>query len=166
MAKQTKNVITLAECHKTLVNSAKADVMISIIFLVVMSVLFVPFIFLGLYLAKYLVILGIVFALCCLIAPAYWTYELILALRKFDRVKRGEFSIVKDTVSRLSPGEPVGKSTVDAIYFSTYGRFVPGKTTYDLTSVGDEYYLVVMDTKKESIQMAFHTLMYECKDVE
>ncbi len=166
MAKQTKNIITRASCHKELLHIAKADVYSGVVLLAVMLVVFVPFIFLGVFLAEFLVIFGIAFALCCLIVPAYWTYQLIVALRMLDRVKRGEFSIVKDTVSRLSPGEPVGRSTVDAVYFSTYGRFVPGKTAYDLTSVGDEYYLVVMDIKKEPIRMAFHTIVYECEDVE
>lgn len=165
MAKQAKNIITRESCHKELLHIAKADVYSSIVLLAVMLVVFVPFIFLGVFLAEYLVILGIAFALFCLIAPAYWTYQLIVALRMLDRVKRGEFSIVKDTVSRLSPGEPMGRSTVDAVYYSVYGRFVPGKTAYDLTSVGDEYYLVVMDTKKEPIQMAFHTIMYECEEI-
>ena len=80
-------------------------------------------------------------------------------------VERDEFSIVKDTVSRLSRGEPEGRHTVDAIYFTLNGRYVPSKTTFDLSSVDDEFYLVILHTRRNELCFAFHTMMYECKDL-
>lgn len=164
MEKRTKNIITRESCYKELLHTAKADIYLSIVLLAIMLVIFVPLSFLGVYIAKYVVVLGVVFALACYVVPAYMVFDMVRHIRALKMVHRGEFSIVKDTVSLLSPGEPMGKSTVNAIYFSVYGRYLPGDTAYDLTSVDDEYYLVVMDIKKYPIQMAFHSLLYEYKE--
>ena len=82
-------------------------------------------------------------------------------------ISRGGYSIVKDTVFSLSRGEfqKNARHPVNAIYFSKYGRYVESGVEFDITSVGDEFYLVILEGKKEDIAYAFHTKMYEYKHI-
>ena len=64
------------------------------------------------------------------------------------------FSIVKDTVSRISRNEipqnhSERKNAVNVIYFAKYGKCVAPKleTPFDFSCVGDEFYLVVLHRK-------------------
>ena len=173
MTKETKNIITRDICKSDLKHMAKADLLQDVVLFVIMLLIFVPFILMAVHVAKYILILGVVVALACTIAPVVFACRIILDITALRLVERGGFSIVKDTVSRLSKGEipkkySEGRHTVDVIYFTKYGRCTSSslKTPFDLSSVGDEFYLVVLHNKKQEIALAFHSMMYECKDVE
>jgi len=164
MTNVTKNIISRASCKKNLMHSATAGLRLDAILLVLMLVLFIPLFCLGVYLAKTLFVLGFVFALCCLIAPGFFIYNLIRDIMTVLLIARDGFFIVKDTVSGKSKGEPQGRATVDVIYFSKYGRYIPSGTVFDLTSENDEFYLVILDKKKPELTAAYHSMMYDYKE--
>jgi hypothetical protein len=149
------------------VHLARADLLSGLILLAVILVIFVPLILLGIYLLKYIMAFGIVVILVCALPITYFIYRLINNILAVQLVKTDGFSIIKDTVSRLSKGEPAGhRHTVDAIYFTKHGRFVPEQTVFDLTSLHDEFYLVVLNDKKKEIKFAYNTMMYDCKELD
>ncbi len=131
-----------------------------------MLTLFIPLFCLGVYLAKTLFVLGLLFALCCLIAPGFFIYNLIRDIMTLRLIERDGFFVVKDTVSRRSKGEPQGKATVDVIYFSKYGRYIASGVTFDLASENDEFYLVMLDKKKPELTFAYHSMMYDYKEID
>ena len=166
--KQTKNVLTRDIIKKELTYQAKAAATMSSILMFTTGIVTgVPFILLGIAGLKDLLIGGIV----CIMIGAGLLLSLFLVLLSDIRTKRlineGRFYIIKDTVSRLSRGEPRGRySTVDVLYFTKLGRYIPSQTTFDLSSVGDEFYIVIIPAKKPKICFAYHTMMYECNDVD
>ena len=168
MTKESKNILTRESCQKELVRRAKGNLIPDIVLLVFMLLIFVPFFVACIYLAKYIFILGIILALICPIAPAFFVYRIVCDIIKLRLAKQGAFSIARDTVSRISRGEipkkySEGRHTVDVVYFTKYGRCTSIRTPFDLTSVGDEFYLVVLHGKKDRIAFAYHSMMYECK---
>ncbi|MBQ7968302.1 MAG: hypothetical protein IJ292_00575 [Clostridia bacterium] len=166
MPKESKNILTREGCQKELIRLTKGKLLHDVVLLMVMLLIFVPLAFIGLYLSKYILIFGIVTILVCAAPPLIFVYKLIYNIIKLHLVEKNKFSIVKDTISRLSKDEPMGRHTVDAIYFTLNGRYVPSKSTFDLSTVGDEFYLVILHTKKNELCFAFHTMMYECKDTQ
>ena len=88
--------------------------------------------------------------------------------RKLRLVPRGEFSIVKATVSYKVRNERVKgcRGTFDAIYFVEHGRIISSETTFYMTSEGDGFYLVILHNKKKDIALAYSMKTYECKDVD
>lgn len=163
----TKNILTRAACKKDLLNTQKALLISDAILLILMLLLFVPLICTSIYLAGPILLVGIVFALCLAIAPAIFIYKLAYDVKMLLRIKRDGFSIAKDTVCRLSRGETIGKNkTADVIYFTDHGRYIPSQTAFDLTSIEDEYYLVVLHAKPKEAFVAFHSLMYECNELD
>jgi hypothetical protein len=124
------------------------------------------------YLAKYVLILGMIFALLCMIFPAMLVYRIIRDVTFSKMIEQNGFSIVKDTVSRISLDEipksyTEGRHIVNVIYFSKYGRCVAPKvrTPFDLSASGDEFYLVVLH-KKEEIVFAYNSTMYDCNELD
>ena len=174
--KQTKNVLTRDIIKKELTYQAKASVNFSTVLLLTTGIVIgVPFILLGIAALSDSVVGGTV----CILLGAGFLLSLISLCLDGIRMKRlindGRFYIIKDTVSRLSRGEPRGRyGTVDVIYFKKYGRYVPKQTVFDLSSVGDEFYIVtvpssghaIFPSKKSDICFAYHTMMYECNDVD
>ena len=117
-------------------------------------------------------ILGIIFALICAIFPALFIYKIIRDVIFSSMINQDRFSIVKDTVSRISRDEvpksySEGRRTVNVIYFAKYGRCVAPKvrTPFDLSGVGDEFYLVILH-KKDEIIFAYNSAMYECEELD
>ena len=169
MIKETKNILTRESCQKELVRWAKGEMLPDIVLLVVMLLIFVPLFVACIYLAKNILVLGIILALICTAAPVVFVYRIVCAIMKLRLVKQGTFSIVRDTVSRISRGEvpknySEGRRTVDVVYFTKYGRYTSLRTPFDLSSAGDEFYLVILHGKKDQIVFAYHSMMYECKD--
>ena len=166
----TKNTLTRAACKKDLLSTQKALLVSDAILLLLMLVIFVPLIVVCIHFSGSVWPLGIVFiafALCCSIAPAIFIYKLVHNVKTFLLIKHDGFSIVKDTVCRLSRGEIITKhTTADAIYFTDHGRYVPSQAAFDLTSPEDEYYLAVLHTKPKEAVLAFHSLMYECRELD
>ena len=83
-------------------------------------------------------------------------------------VNQDNFYIVKDTVLRVAiePKRGSGSSYGHVITFAKNGKYLPTKQPSDLCSVGDEFYLVIIPAKKPKICFAYHTMMYECNDVD
>lgn len=162
----SKNIITRKDCKKDLKHMATAALLQDAVLLGVMLLIFVPLILLSISVVNHILPLGIVLVLMCAIPPALFVYRIVLDVITIKAVERGGFSIVKDTVCRLSKGELEARHTVDVIYFTRYGRFIASGMTYDMSCVGDEFYLVILHNKKEKIISAFHSAMYECKDLD
>ncbi len=170
MAKETKNILTRETCKKELVKWAKGEIIPDVILLPIILLIFIPLFLLSIYTAKYILVLGIVLASVCTVAPIIFVCRIICDIIKIRLVKQGSFSIVKDTVCRISKGEipkkySEGRRTVDVIYFTKHGRCTSLATPFDLSSVGDEFYLVILHGKKDQIVFAYHSMMYECKDL-
>ena len=168
MTKESKNILTRESCQKELVRWAKGEMIPDVVLVIVMLLIFVPLFVACVYVAKNILVLGIMLALMCTIVPAFFIYKIVRDIIKMCLVKQGAFSIVKDTVSRISKGEvpknySEGRHTVDVVYFAKYGRCTSMKTPFDISSEGDEFYLVVLHGKKDQIVFAYHSMMYECK---
>ena len=172
MQKESKNNLTREGCKTELKRLSKANLAQDLAILVVLLLIFVPLFILSIYLAKYILILGIAFALICMLFPGLFIYRIIRDVMFPRTVDQNGFSIVKDTVSRISRDEipknySEGRRTVNVIYFAKYGRCVAPKvrTPFDLSGVGDEFYLVILH-KNEEIVFAYSSSMYDCKDLD
>lgn len=171
MTKESKNIITRESCKKDLKHNFKAALIKDSTLLAVLSLLFIPLICLGIYLCQYLIVLGILTIVICAAPFAFLIYRLTKDIKMIRLIAQDGFSIVKDTVYRLSKGETPknyseGRHEVDVIYFSKYGRYISGGAQFQLSSVGDEFYLVVLHKKEKEIAFAFHSMMYECKELD
>jgi hypothetical protein len=172
MQKESKNNLTREGCKIELKKLSKANLVQDLVILAILLLIFVPLFILSIYLAKYILILGIAFALICVIFPVLLIYKIICAVMFSRTVEQDGFSIVKDTVSRISRDEipksySEGRRTVNVIYFAKYGRCVAPKvrTPFDLSGVGDEFYLVILNKNKKII-FAYNLAMYECKELD
>ncbi len=172
MKTETKNILTRENCKVELMRLSKARLMHDSVVLAVLLLIFVPLFLLSLYLAKYILILGIVFALICMIFPVMFVYRMMRDVTFSKMIEQNGFSIVKDTVSRISIDEAPksyaeGRHTVNVIYFAKHGRCIAPKvrTPFDLSSSGDEFYLVVLH-KKDEIVFAYHSIMYSCNELD
>ena len=172
MQKESKTILTRQSCKIELKKLSKANLVHDLVILAVLLLIFVPLFILSIYLAKYILILGIAFALICMIFPVLFIYKIICAVMFSRTVDQNGFSIVKDTVSRISRDEipksySEGRRTVNVIYFAKYGRCVAPKvrTPFDLSGVGDEFYLVILNKNKKII-FAYNLAMYECKELD
>ena len=172
MQKESKTILTRQSCKIELKKLSKANLVQALVILVVLLLIFVPLFILSIYLAKYILILGIAFALICMIFPGLFIYRIIRDVMFLRTVEQDGFSIVKDTVSRISRDEipksySEGRRTVNVIYFAKCGRCVAPKvrTPFDLSGVGDEFYLVILNKNKKII-FAYNLAMYECKELD
>ena len=165
----TKENIYRHVIKEDLRHAFKGDVIFSSSRLGVMTLLFLPIIILAFHVAKqpmeWVISIGGVVLL--MLPLVLFLAQLLLGIKMFRLVGRGGFSIVKDTVKGMSRGEVISRhSTADVLYFTKYGRFIPSQTTFDLSAVGDEFYLVVLGNKKKDICYAYHTKIYECDDLD
>ena len=169
MAKQTKNLITRESCQKELTRNAKEDLRSDLVFLAVALLLTIPFIIISVNVAKHILVLGILMALIFTAPPVIPICMIVHDIKELRLIASGGFSIVKDTVYSKTKGETPrkrseGRYSVDVIYFETHGRRVASGLNFDMASVGDEFYLVVMHNKQKNIAMLFHSLMYDYKE--
>lgn len=172
MQKESKTILTRQSCKIELKRLSKANLVQDLVILAILLLIFVPLFILSIYLTKYILILGIAFALICMISPVLFIYKIIRDVMFSRTVEQDGFSIVKDTVSRISRDEipksySEGRRTVNVIYFAKYGRCVAPKvrTPFDLSGVGDEFYLVILNKNKKII-FAYNLAMYECKELD
>lgn len=172
MQKEPRNILTHEVCKTELKRMSKANLVQNSIVLTVLLLIFVPLFILSIYLAKYILIWGIVFALICMVFPVLFTSRIIRDMMFSRTIEQNDFSIVKDTVSCISRDEipknySEGRHTVNVIYFAKYGRCVASKvkTPFDVSSAGDEFYLVILH-KKDEIIFAYNSAMYECKELD
>ena len=166
MSKEAKNVITREFCYKELRWLTKADLFSELILLAVVSVICIPFIVLSFaFLMKYIPIISWIIIFVFAVPPSYFVYRLFCNVGRKKLVEDGKFSVLCDSVARLSRGESVrgGRATANVVYFSRYGRYVPDRTVFEMTSVGDEFYIVVLHTSKEEMCFAYPKATYEYK---
>ena len=172
MQKESKNILTRESCKAELKRLSKAILVQDSVVMTVLLLIFVPFFIFSISLAKQILALGIVFALICMIFPVLFTRRIIRDVMFLGMLGQNGFSIAKDTVSRISRNEvsnsySEGRRTVNVIYFAKYGRCVAPKvkTPFDLSGVGDEFYLVISH-KKDEIIFAYNSVMYDCKELD
>ena len=170
MQKESKNKLTREGCKIELKKLSKANLVQDLVILAILLLIFVPLFILSIYLAKYILILGIAFALICMLFPGLFIYRIIRDVMFSRTVEQDGFSIVKDTVSRISRGEipkiySEGRRTVNVIYFAKYDRCIAPKvrTPFDLSGVGDEFYLVIL-RKNEKIIVAYDLAIYDYRE--
>ena len=77
MKTESKNILTRENCKAELKRLSKSRLMQDSVVLAVLLLIFVPLFLLSMYLAKYILILGIGFALICAIFPAMFVYRII-----------------------------------------------------------------------------------------
>lgn len=164
MVKEQKPIISYEICKKDLKRLVKRDLLSDSVY---WALLILILIFSGIYLLGQAFFFGICTMLACAVILFILVYQLIRNIIRLRLVEGNQFSIEKDTVSRLSKGEfqRWRRHTVDVLYFAVNGRYLPSKTVFDFSSVGDEFYVVVLHTKKDELCFAFHTMMYEYKDI-
>ena len=171
MPKGTKNIITRADVEKDILHSAKAGLYSNLIMLFPILLIFVPLIILGIYTISRDFLLGLLFALLCAAFLAISFWMIIRDAMEILLIKLGSFSIVKDTVCRLSKEEMTknsfeGRAPLNVIYFTKYGRYPDAGMNFSLASEGDEFYLAILHKKKkDKIYYIYHTMMYECKEI-
>ena len=172
MPNESKNILTHESCKTDLRRFLKDNLVQDSVILAVLLLFFVPLFILSIFVAKYVFILGIVLALICLIFPILMAIRIIHHAKFSKTINQNGFSIVKDTVVRISRDEipksySEGRRTVNVIYFAKYGRCVSSKvkTPFDLSGVGDEFYLVISQNNDEII-FAYNSTMYDCKELD
>ena len=170
MQKESKNTLTREGCKIELKKLSKANLVQDLVILAVLLLIFVPLFILSIYLAKYILILGIAFALICVIFPVLFIYKIIRAVMLLRTIEQNGFSIVKDTVSHICRDEIArnyfeGHRTVHAIYFAKYGRCIAPKvrSPFGLPCAGDEFYLVIL-RKNEEIIVAYDLAIYDYRE--
>ncbi|MBO5897927.1 MAG: hypothetical protein J6R04_02840, partial [Clostridia bacterium] len=140
MEKKTKNKITRGAVGEHLYITQRGTVVLDAFIVLIMLLLFTPLFFLGLFLARFLPLLGGLFAAFCPIPPAFCTYNLCKEIRIARCLKRGEFSVVKDTVAYRAKGEMPrygeGRGSVNVIYFVEHDRYVVSSSTFDMCGEG------------------------------
>ena len=164
----SKNLLTREGCKKELARLFGGTLRTDIALLVVMLLIFIPLAFLAIYVGKSIFALGFVFTLLCACAPAVFVGRTVLDILNLRLIKKDCFSIEKDIVSRLAKGEmprnySEGRALVNVIYFARYGRYIASGIAFDLSSVGDEFYVVILHARKEKVLLAYHTMMYDVK---
>ena len=167
MMNETKETITREECDALLTHREKFRLRINVILTVFMAVLCAPIIGAALSTTKSTPVLGFAVTVIFCVPTLVFIIRIILNVKALRLISRGGYSIVKDTVFSLSRGEfqKNAKHPVNAIYFSKYGRYVESGVEFNITSVGDEFYLVILEGKKAEIAYAFHAKMFEYKHI-
>lgn len=169
MPQETKTAITRENCQKQLADWVRRELARDLLLLAAMAIVFCPLFLVSLAVAGEIPALGVLFAVLCAFAPVYFICKSVYDLWMLCLVARGGFSLVRDRVRYTAKGETPrklfgGNSPVNVLYFEKYGRYVPSDTVFAMTSVGDEFILANLHTKKTAAAFAYHTAMYEYKD--
>lgn len=169
MPQETKTAITRESCQKQLADWAKRELVRDLLLLAAMVIVFCPLFLVSLAVAGEIPVLGVLFAVLCTFAPVYFICKSVYDLWMLCLVARGGFSLVRDRVRYTAKGETPrkpfgGNSPVNVLYFEKHGRYVPSDTVFAMTSVGDEFILAILHTKKNAVAFACHAAMYEYKD--
>ena len=169
MDKETKNSITRESCQKSLFDLLKLDLILYSVLFAIMLLLFIPIIIaiLSAFPPGLLLVAGVIISLLFLLAPGLLLRQLLKTSAKMRLLKRGKFSIVRDTVYRLAQENPrnhsEGRSLVHVIYFTTHGRCTCSEMDFVLACAGDEFYLMVLHGKKDEVVNLFSAKRYEYK---
>lgn len=143
--KQTKNEITREFIKKELAFYNKADIRSRLLLGIVLALLSVPLVCLCAFLIDHLV-LRIVLSLVTALLPfgvfaLMYIVQLVKALGEKKMINGDQFEITTRKV--LSMNERVVRKHTETFFsFGDFKEISVGKTTRDITSVGDEFYIV------------------------
>ena len=159
---ENKNLLTLDGCKKELLRWAKGNLVPDVVIFAILSLIFVPLLFLSIHIAENGVILGVIFALMCAFPAVVSICRIVIDVITLRLIKNNGFSIKKDVAERFSKDEiprkySEGRRVCDVIYFKEHGRFVATGITFNISFEGDEFYLVVLRGKKDRIVFAYNT---------
>ena len=171
MSKETKSVITQADCHNTLLKQAKAMLPLQVALMIcdALSILLLcaatgSFSYawvITLPMIAFLAVAGIVSVLHC--------------VNTFRTAEIGHFEVVLDelvdmreeTVRRYRRGHVTYRTEI-VFYFRDHGRYIlSGKdgNAYDYSSVGDGFYVVIgRHSKKRTPILVFNARIYEYRE--
>lgn len=167
MEKETKNVLTREILKKDLKKLQKDQIIITVIFFAAILIVWLPIILLGLTDIEDALFLWLVLLIFGLFCFALAIFNLISVKRAFRLIENGDFSVIKETVSAKVSGERISRRHhEDVLYFGHYGRYIPTRTVFRLSSVDDKFYLVILGGRKKTIALAYPCKMYEYKESE
>ena len=161
-----KNTLSRRECQQEALREAKGAVLVRSAWLAIAAILLTPIIVACFGVLAPLWGLSIPLIVLSFVLLCLYIWHLSKSISTLVLVSRGEFSIMKDIVSRKVAGEAerYRRTAVNALYFSVYGRYVCKRTYFDLASEGDEFYVVVLNNKKKKIVACYPTALYACTD--
>ena len=193
MAKQTKNILTYAECKKDVLDKLTKPLPLE--FLSAFLVILFCSISIGLSTTLFetrFIILGIIPIVLFSAVIISTLYILIFDIKEVIDVKNDKLLVCKDSVISLEKGVHTKKALkilrilvnvgglgsihrfVNIIHFSQYGSYetqelkLPSNYGFDIfniTSTGEELYVVYLPGKKKNkIYYVYHTNMYEYKE--
>jgi hypothetical protein len=165
---ETKNVLTREEQQGKLLEYAKKKLFLDIGLLAAALIICIPLACLAVSLAAPNPVLCAVLPLPFAVLPVVFLCRAVLDGLAVGKVSRGDFAIVKDTVSRLEEYERVYfrlRNYESAVYFGKYGRWRMHGTVFDLATVGAEFYLVVLPGRKAEIAFAYPAEGYVCSEL-
>lgn len=169
MKKPTKNIITREYIEKELWFYNKADARSCILFSGILLLFCIPctimFISLSCAFAKSILLKIFLCIISVFLGMSFEGIELVYlikALTERKKLKAGEFSIVIRKM--LYKREVIERRTeLHCLYFEDFKRVATGYTYYDLSSDGDEFYIVHYNGSKE-IQHIYPLSMYEYRE--
>ena len=165
--KQTKNVLTRDVIKKALQREAKADLYSFSFGFIFLSLLLIPFFIAGIYVATFVLLVGITLSAVCAVCLAFMLYRLIVCARIARLIGHDGFSVVTDTLchtAREIPRHSRVREFVTVYYFSAYGKAHEVHTLTGLDEIGDVFYLVVLNDKKKQVCLAYPAKWYEYKE--
>ena len=161
-----KTLLSRQECQQEALRKAKGTVLIRSAWLVIATILLAPMISAGFGVLAPLWGLSIPLIVLSFVLLFLFAWYLAKGVIGLISISRGEFSIMKDIVSRKVAGEAerYRRLPVNVLYFSVYGRYVCKKTYFDLASEGNEFYVVILNNKKKTIVACYPVSLYDCKE--
>ena len=163
--KQTKNEITREFIKKELAFYNKADIRSRLLLGIVLALLSVPLVCLCIFLIDHLVLRILLSCLCALLPfgvfALIYIVQLVKALGEKKMLTKGQFEITTRKVLSMDE-KVVGNHTETFFSFGDFKEISVGKTTRDITSVGDEFYIVHYRGKSE-IKLFYPAKTHELK---
>ena len=168
MTKQTKNIITFEDCKKNLLADAKSNLMQIALIFGVSLLLFTPAAIAIIFHIDKLGFWSVLLLLLCSV-PSCLIPFIVIDLKTLRLIQSNKFSVVKDTIVRLSKDELArnyreGIRLTNAIYFREHGRSTATNYNFDFLAVGDECYVVVLHSKRKKVCLVYQTSIYEYKE--
>ena len=166
MEKQTKNIITREWVEKELRFYNTADIRSRLVLCSVFTVILLPITIALIWgvvesFDHVLVEIFLSIFMGCITSSPILHFSLLIreALCEKKMLDRGEFDIVTRDVSYKSE-EMVHRHIEEFLYFCEFDKISVGHTTFQLASVGDEFYIVHYKGKKD-IKLFYSAKMYE-----
>ncbi len=169
MEKQTKNIITREWIEKELYFYNTADIRSTLVLCGALSIVFLPLTIISIYGLCYVIenmLLQIVLSVIIggFASSPIWINLLSLcsSLNERKLLKNGDFDIVIRDIRYKSEKIVYRCHIKKYLYFDDFKERLVSRAMFDLTSQGDEFYLVHYKTKN-SIKLLYSVKMYEYK---